>query len=156
LEVRSRRRYFSGKDFGGTCVEEAVLKGLHCIGGLLSQLVGVFFEAFHGLLLRAGLKNFVEEVFHLVVVPRGRLVEYVPLEVGLTPIPDAARETGSQSVLQTFVSVACSELDATKPSLLQVLEQLFPALTGLTQSDLETENPSITLLADANHDHCRR
>jgi len=59
----------------------------------------MLFEAPQGFLLGTGFEDSAEEVLHPVVAIRGRLVENIPLEVGLAAVPDAAREAGPQSLL---------------------------------------------------------
>jgi hypothetical protein len=103
--VRSQRWYFSGKASTAVASKRTSRRRLHGIGGLLSQLASSFFEALHSLLLGTGLKNLVEEIFHLVLAIRRRLVEYIALEVGLATTLYATREAGTQSLLQSLGGV---------------------------------------------------
>jgi hypothetical protein len=48
--------------------------------------------------------------------------------------------------------VAGSDFDSREAALLQPLKQVLPALSGLSQGDLEAENLPIALLADADDD----
>jgi hypothetical protein len=78
-------------EHGGRLVE-AVLKCPKGRGSLLFQLLSEVVKSGSSLFLRRGFQNLVEHLVHLISVIGGRLVQDIPPEVRLTPLPDKTRE----------------------------------------------------------------
>ncbi len=140
----------------GCCFKKPPFQNVEGSRSLLFQLLSALFESLLGLLLGVGLENLIEQLVHPIAITSGRLVQNIPPEVGLTSLPDAPREGRSEGGLKPFMSVTGGKLHSLKPTGLQILEQLLPALSSLSKGDLEAENLPLAVLADADCDHRSR
>lgn len=145
-----------GQGQHSSCLKKTLFQNVEGSRSLLFQLLSALFESLLGLLLGVGLENLIEQLVHPIAITSGRLVQNIPPEVGLASLPDAPREGRSEGGLKPFMSVTGGKLHSLKPTGLQILEQLLPALSSLTQGNLEAEDLPIALLTDADHNRCRR
>ncbi|MCS3675821.1 hypothetical protein GGP66_003271 [Salinibacter ruber] len=156
LAQRSRFRYFSGKASAAGRLVEA---GLKCPKGRRRLLFEALFEVVESgssLFLSGGFQDLVEHLVHLVSVVGGRLVQDVPPEVRLTPLPDEAWEALLKGLFESFVRVAGCQLHAGEPSLLETTDKPAPSLLSLAEGHLKPENLPLAVLADADRQHCGR
>jgi len=101
-------------------VEDAARKHLKRGWGNLLDLRGDFIESSLHVPLRGGLQKLVRYLVHSVAIARRRLVNHVPTEVRLAPLPDEAGEGFPKHLDDAFVSVAGSDLNAGEAPTLNI------------------------------------
>lgn len=75
----------------------------------------------------------VQHLVHPVAVAGGCLVDYVATEVGLTPLPDQAREAFPQRLNKSLVRIAGSDLDAGEAPALELPDEPAPSFGCLSE-----------------------
>jgi hypothetical protein len=92
---------------------------------------------------------------HPVAERGGCLVEYIPPEVSLTPLPNDPREGCLQRLPQASVGVARSDIHAREAAFLEPLDKPAPRFASLAEGDLQSENLPLAGLANADRKHLR-